>query len=99
MSAAPVTGGPRLGKLQGLRSEEDDDPQGKMRPRKKEGIKILPLCLLLVMFGPFVLTGLIWAFEAIASSRFGVTVGLGQDPRTRLTEFYKKHNPSKMKEV
>lgn len=41
MSNPPVSGGPRLGKLQGLKREEDDDPQSKKRrPSKKGGIKV-----------------------------------------------------------
>lgn len=37
-----ASGGPRLGKLQGLkREDDDDDPQAKQRrPAKKGGIKV-----------------------------------------------------------
>ncbi|CAB1107310.1 unnamed protein product [Ectocarpus sp. CCAP 1310/34] len=94
------TRGPRLGNLQGLKREgDDDDPQAKMRRPKKEGIKILPLILMFVMFGPVVLTGLIFVFDYVANSDWGIKIGLADDPRTRLTKFYKKHNPTKMRDV
>lgn len=61
--------------------------------------QILPLILMFVMFGPVVLTGLIFAFDYVATSDWGIKVGLSDDPRTRLTKFYKKHNPTKMRDV
>lgn len=52
-----------------------------------------------VMFGPVLLSGLVWAFDALANSELGVKIGLTNDPRTRLTKFYQKHNPGKMQDV
>lgn len=61
--------------------------------------QILPLILMFVMFGPVALTGLVFVFDYVATSEWGVKMGLSDDPRTRLTKFYKKHNPTKMREV
>ncbi|CAM9308288.1 unnamed protein product [Scytosiphon promiscuus] len=93
--------GPRLGKLKGLkREDEEDDPQAQQRrASKKGGIKILPLILMFVMFGPVVLTGVIFVCDYVANSDWGIKIGLADDPRTRLTKFYKKHNPNKMRDV
>ncbi|CAM9514950.1 unnamed protein product [Pylaiella littoralis] len=93
--------GPRLGKLQGLkREEDDDDSQAKQRrPAKKGGIKILPLILMFVMFGPVLLTGLIFVCDYVVNSEWGIRVGLPGNPRASLTKFYQKHNPTKMRDV
>eukprot|EP00903_Cladosiphon_okamuranus_P006394 g6259.t1 len=95
------TRGPRLGKLQGLkREDDDDDPQAKRRrPANKGGIKILPLILMFVMFGPIILSGLIFVCDYVANSEWGIKIGLADDPRTRLVKFYQKHNPTKMRDV
>lgn len=61
--------------------------------------QLLPLILMFVMFGPVVLTGLIYVFEIVANSEFAVKIGLSDDPRTRLTKFYTKYNPTKMRDV
>ena len=52
-----------------------------------------------VMFGPVILTGLIFVFDWVVNSEWAVNIGLTDDPRTRLTKFYKKHNPTKMRDV
>lgn len=52
-----------------------------------------------VMFGPVVLTGLIYIFDLISKTEFAVKIGLTDDPRTRLTKFYQKYNPTKMRDV
>ena len=54
---------------------------------------------MVVMFGPVLLTGLVFVFDYVAASEWGVKVGLSEDPRSRLTKFYQKHNPSKMRDV
>lgn len=61
--------------------------------------QILPLILMFVMFGPVALTGLVFVYDYVATSEWGVKIGLSDDPRTRLTKFYKKHNPTKMRDV
>lgn len=61
--------------------------------------QVLPLLLMFVMFGPVLLTGLIYAFDIVANSEFAVKIGMTDDPRTRLTKFYTKHNPTKMRDV
>lgn len=62
-------------------------------------MQILPLILMFVMFGPVVLTGVIFVCDYVANSDWGIKIGLADDPRTRLTKFYKKHNPNKMRDV
>lgn len=52
-----------------------------------------------VMFGPVILTGVIFVFDWVVNSEWAVNIGLADDPRTRLTKFYKKHNPTKMRDV
>lgn len=61
--------------------------------------QILPLILMFVMFGPIILSGLIFVVEYVVNSEWGIKIGLADDPRTRLTKFYQKHNPTKMRDV
>ena len=61
--------------------------------------QILPLILMFVMFGPIILSGLIFVCDYVVNSEWGIKIGLADDPRTRLTKFYKKHNPTKMRDV
>lgn len=52
-----------------------------------------------VMFGPIILSGVIFVCDYVVNSEWAVKVGLVDEPRTRLTKFYKKHNPDKMRDV
>lgn len=61
--------------------------------------QLVPLFLMFVMFGPVLISGLVWLFDAVARSEFGMKIGLADDPKTRLTKFYHKHNPTKMRDV
>lgn len=61
--------------------------------------QILPLILMFVMFGPIILSGLIFVCDYVVNSEWGIKIGLADDPRARLTKFYKKHNPTKMRDV
>lgn len=60
---------------------------------------MLPLILMFVMFGPIILTGVIFVADYVVNSEWGIKIGLADDPRTRLTKFYKKNNPTKMRDV
>lgn len=62
-------------------------------------VQILPLILMFVMFGPVLLTGLIFVVDFVVNSEWGIRVGLPGNPRSSLTKFYQKHNPTKMRDV
>jgi hypothetical protein len=51
--AAPVSGGPRLGKLKGLgESKRKRKPDGAAPKPDKGGIKMLPLIMMIIVFLP-----------------------------------------------
>jgi hypothetical protein len=51
--AAPVAGGPRLGKLKGLgESKRKRKPEGAAPKPDKGGIKMLPLIMMIIVFLP-----------------------------------------------
>ncbi len=65
----------------------------------RAGWQILPLILMFVMFGPVILTGVIFVCDWVVNSEWAQNIGLADDPRTRLTKFYKKHNPANLQNV
>lgn len=100
---APVAGGPRLGKLKGLGETAGKRSKAKKKssdePMTVGGIKVLPLVMLILIFGPALLTVLTLGFEKVAATEWGIKMGLSKSPADKLTEFYMKHNPTKVNQV
>jgi hypothetical protein len=111
----PTSGGPRLGKLPPLgeprrrkkgsccegHDEDEDEQQRRPQKRNKEkgGLKWGPIIMMLMVFGPAILPAVLYVWDKVSQSQWGISVGLGSSPRDRLVAFYKKHNPEKLGEV
>jgi hypothetical protein len=75
--------------------------------KKKEGIKTLPLVLLLILTGTALLPALIYASDWLGSmvqkrhilGSIGYRLGLGPSPKKRVLSFYEKHDPTKIDRV
>jgi hypothetical protein len=75
--------------------------------KKKEGIKTLPLILLVLLTGTAVLPALIYASDFLGAyfqknhvfGAIGYKLGLGPSPKKRVLSFYEKHDPSKIDNV
>lgn len=77
-------------------------------PQKKtEGIKTLPLILLILLTGTAVLPALIYAGDMLGGmmqkqsilGTIGYKLGLGPTPKKRVLSFYEKHDPTKIDNV
>jgi hypothetical protein len=74
---------------------------------KKQGIKTLPLILLLLLTGTAVLPALIYASDFLGAyfqkhhvfGAIGYKLGFGPSPKKRVLSFYEKHDPSKIDDV
>jgi hypothetical protein len=75
--------------------------------KKKEGIKTLPLILLILLTGTAVLPALIYAGDMLGAmmqkqsvlGTIGYKLGLGPTPKKRVLSFYEKHDPAKIDNV
>ena len=73
----------------------------------KEGIKTLPLILLILLLGTTLLPALLYVSDRLGGmvqkrgvlSTLGQKLGIGPSPRKRVVSFYEKHDPAKLKEV
>ena len=80
---------------------------GPVLKKKKEGIKTLPLILLLLLTGTAVLPALIYASDYLGAyfqkhhvfGAIGYKLGFGPSPKKRVLSFYEKHDPSKISDV
>lgn len=76
-------------------------------PKKKQGIKTLPLVLLLLLTGTAVLPALIYASDFLGAyfqkhhvlGSIGYKLGFGASPKKRVFSFYEKHDPNKIDDV
>lgn len=81
--------------------------QSRVAPKKKEGIKTLPLMLLILMVGTTLLPALIfvgdYASTLLAKNNLagsvGFYLGIGSVPKKRVLSFYEKHAPEKISDV
>lgn len=75
--------------------------------KKKQGIKTLPLVLLLLLTGTAVLPALIYASDFLGAyfqkhhvlGAIGYKLGFGATPKKRVLSFYEKHDPTKIDDV
>jgi len=75
--------------------------------KSKEGIKTLPLVMLIMLTGTTLLPALLYAgdwFSAYLSKQhlmgnIGYKLGVGPSPRKRVISFYEKHDPDKIDNV
>eukprot|EP00945_MAST-04E_sp_MAST-4E-sp1_P005689 g5689.t1 len=67
--------------------------------KKKGGISWLHVGLLLLIIGPSLFAVGGYLIDLISTTSFGLAVGLSQTPRARLTEFYTKHDASKLANI
>lgn len=75
--------------------------------KKKQGIKTLPLVLLVLLTGTAVLPALIYASDFLGAyfqkhhvlGAIGYKLGFGASPKKRVLSFYEKHDPSKIDSV
>eukprot|EP01084_Bolivina_argentea_P101738 182351_1 len=104
----PISGGPRLGRLPPLGEPrrrrkccggDEKERQDVSVELKAKGIRMAPLILLVVLFGPMLLPGIIWAWNNVSNTELGVKLGMRMDHRTRLVKFYKEHSPEKITQV
>ncbi len=68
---------------------------GKVGGGSGGGINWLHIGLLLLLFGPPIMMGVMWAHEFVTTSAIGVSLGLSMTHRERLMAFYGTHNPAK----
>lgn len=82
----------------------------KRRPvtaQKKEGIKTLPLVMLIMLTGTTVLPALLYFGDWVGAfvqkkhlmGNIGFRLGIGPSPKKRVLSFYEKHDPGKIEEV
>ncbi|KAG5190499.1 hypothetical protein JKP88DRAFT_232320 [Tribonema minus] len=98
----PVSGGPRLGKLKGLGESKKRKGGSKGVPAEapaKGGLNWMPIILMFVVFGPAVLPVFVYLFDKVSTSDWGINMGLSRSLEAKLTDFYKQHNPTKLREV
>jgi hypothetical protein len=76
-------------------------------PKKANGIKRLPLILLILMTGSTLLPALIYASDYMGNflqnhhvlGELGYRMGMGAVPRKRVMSFYEKHAPNKIEDI
>jgi hypothetical protein len=118
----PTTSATSLNDPTKVPSDDDDPIQKKMDERKskriaeklekksaesKEGIKTLPLILLVLLLGTTLLPALLYVSDRMGGvfqkrkffGSMGQKLGIGPSPKKRVTSFYEKHDPSKLVEV
>jgi len=74
---------------------------------KKEGIKTLPLIMLIMLTGTTVLPALLFLGDKVGAyvqnkhlvGNIGFRLGVGPSPKKRVLSFYEKHDPVKIDEV
>eukprot|EP00124_Ichthyophonus_hoferi_P001837 Ihof_evm7s108 gene=Ihof_evmTU7s108 len=76
------------------KNEEVDDDAQKAASKAKS----LSFFFLLLFVLPAVLPFAIQAFSMVATSNLGIRLGLYKTPKMRLVDFYKEHNPKKLKQ-
>jgi hypothetical protein len=94
---------PKQKKKHGASSQQ----QSRVVPKKKEGIKTLPLILLVLMVGTTLLPALIFVGDYAATflsknnlaGSIGFYLGIGSVPKKRVLSFYEKHAPEKINDV
>eukprot|EP01083_Nonionella_stella_P259307 885539_1 len=72
-----------------------------------EGIKTLPLIMLIMLTGTTVLPALLYMGDYLSAylqknhimGNFGHRLGIGPSPKKRVISFYEKHDPDKLNEV
>ena len=88
--------------------EEVEYPEQLMKKKKKdEGIKTLPLMMLLMMTGTTLIPALLYASDYIGAwlsnqhimGNVGHRLGIGPTPKKRVVSFYEKHDPSKLDQI
>mmetsp|Transcript_26404 Transcript_26404/g.49074 ORF Transcript_26404/g.49074 Transcript_26404/m.49074 type:complete len:311 (-) Transcript_26404:61-993(-) len=75
--------------------------------KKKEGIKTLPLVMLIMLTGTTVLPALLFLGDKMGAfiqkkhlmGNIGHRLGIGPSPKKRVLSFYEKHDPTKIEEV
>lgn len=103
-------------------SDDDDTPKTRkkskkskksksaqpMTPAKKEqGIKTLPLIMLVLLTGTTLLPALLFLGDKLGEvaqkkhllGNLGYRLGVGHSPKKRVMSFYEKHDPAKIEEV
>jgi hypothetical protein len=94
---------PKQKKKQGASTQQ----QSRVVPKKKEGIKTLPLVLLVLMVGTTLLPALIFVGDYASTllsknnlaGSIGFYLGIGSVPKKRVLSFYEKHAPEKISDV
>lgn len=89
------------------KKKSSSKPTPPVPQKKKQGIKTLPLVLLLLLTGTAVLPALIYASDFLGSyfqkhhvlGSIGYKLGFGATPKKRVLSFYEKHDPSKIDDV
>lgn len=89
------------------RTEVDDSDMPGLPVKKKEGIKTLPLILLILLTGTTLLPAMVFLGDYVQGFLKGndlmgsmaFNLGIGQVPRKRVTSFYEKHAPEKVEDV
>uniref|UniRef100_A0A7S2KZ21 Uncharacterized protein n=1 Tax=Leptocylindrus danicus TaxID=163516 RepID=A0A7S2KZ21_9STRA len=82
-------------------------PMQVPRAPKKEGIKTLPLVMLILMTGTTLIPALLYAGDWLGAflqkqhimGNIGFRLGVGPSPKKRVISFYEKHDPSKLSQV
>uniref|UniRef100_A0A7S3P3J9 Uncharacterized protein n=1 Tax=Amphora coffeiformis TaxID=265554 RepID=A0A7S3P3J9_9STRA len=94
-------------KRKGSKKHGGEEVAMPKKVKKEQGIKTLPLILLILLTGSTLLPAVIYVGDMASNylgnnnvlGQMGYRLGIGAVPRKRVLSFYEKHNPEKISEV